>query len=234
MTIWFFFTRSLINCTLHIGVLIGFVLMNTINFYLYAIFIYKSLAAALKLEDLFTTASEHDLLLHLEMFIRLGDYVTIWIAVIGTVAVCILVTLTWALLKQLLEEFSIFALFGIDMYMFFYGDRLRTRSRHCVQRRRRSARKMHCRSQIRTRHTPGTSPRHRWPRGESLSGCRSASARKTVRWSADFKEMVAIEGTEALLRLSVVVKRVLQRDHESVSLHQEQESMTVSLTASPL
>jgi hypothetical protein len=126
MTLWFFFAVSIIHCTSHIGFLIGLYLLNAIDLYLYGTFIYKSLVTALKLEDIFIATGEHRLVLRLEMVIRFGGYVTIWMAVVSIVAAYVWIVPAWPLRKQLLEELCILALFALDMYVFFYRDSLRS------------------------------------------------------------------------------------------------------------
>jgi hypothetical protein len=126
LSLWFFFTTSIIHCTSHVGFLTGLFLLLGIDFYLYAMFIYKSLVTALTLEDLFTATREHGYIVRLEMVIRFGGYVTVWMAAVLIVAAYVWIAPAWPLRKQLLEELCILALFAIDMHVFFYRESFRT------------------------------------------------------------------------------------------------------------
>jgi hypothetical protein len=126
MSAWFFFTAAVIHCTTHIGLVIGLFLLNGIDLYLYTACIYHNLMNALRLEELFLPADEPIMLLRLDMVIRFGGYITVWAAIVAVVTIYVWVVPTWTFLAQLLEELCIFALFCIDVAVFFYRDGFRT------------------------------------------------------------------------------------------------------------
>jgi hypothetical protein len=126
MSLWFFFTISIIHCISHVGLLIGLFLLNGIDLYLYGLFIYKSLITALKLEEMFSSTGEYTMILRLEMVIQFGGYVVVWMAIVATVSLYVWISPTWQLRKQLLEELCLVALFSLDMYMFTYRNNVRS------------------------------------------------------------------------------------------------------------